>query len=75
MTDEQNFAVVYNYSGHSESVETYDTLEDAKKGFDEVLKNWGEVEPHDQSLEVIDFEEGETHYEHIFNEGNWECDD
>ena len=64
----------YSYTGHSELIDTFNTLEEAEKEFDFVLSKWGKVEPHDQMLEIWD-EEGDNHKEHIFNEGNWESDE
>ena len=69
------FAVTHAYSGHSEMIGEFATFEEAKAFFDKLLENW-ELQPHDQYLEIYDFNnDGEELLVHIFNEGNWECEE
>lgn len=67
------FTITYDYSGHAEILGEYEDLEEAKKEFAKFVQGW-EVQPHDQFLELSD-DDGEEILVHIFNEGNWECEE
>ena len=68
-----NIRLCYYYSGHSECLSKFDTVEQGENEFNSVLSHWN-LEPHDQSLELVDAE-GNTLIEHIFNNGKWESDE
>ena len=71
------YQTTYAYSCHSEILHEAPDLESAYKVYRDILEQW-ELQPHDQYLELeyID-NEGMYHTveEHIFNEGNWECEE
>ena len=46
------YHLVHYYTGHTNPLGSFTTLEEAKAEFDYTLANWGEVTPDDQWLEV-----------------------
>ena len=71
------YQITYAYSGHSEILSESDDLESLTKEFYTIIEDW-ELQPHDQYLELESLSDDygyQTILEHIFNEGNWECED
>ena len=73
------FNITHHYSGHSDILASFPTLEEAKGEFDRLVREWGEPDPSDQFLELWstdgewEFTEIEDHA--LIDPDEWECDD
>ena len=75
----KEFNITHHYSGHSDILASFPTLEEAREEFNHLIENWGEPDPDDQFLELwatdeeYNLEEIEDHL--LVDYDNWECDD